>query len=183
MKTLKTIQKLSKVGKILCTVIFILCLVGAIGCVVGIIGLAVIPESIKIGDLTIHGIIEKNAKISMGSLYAVLAMGLVYCIGEAVLCKIAKRYFVNELEAGTPFTFDVAKELIRLGILTICIPVGTTIVAAIVFAVMAQFNSDITDIKFSNSISAGLGIMFIITGLICRHGAEVSAANNDEEQS
>lgn len=179
MKTLKTIQTLSKVGKILCTIIFIFSLIGAIGCAVGIITLAVIPDGFKLGGVTIHGLIEKSADVNLGTGYAAMGMGIVLCAGEAVLCKIAKRYFVNELEAGTPFTFEGAKELIRLGILTICIPLGTTILAALVYGIVnVIYLGDIGDVNLNNFGSVALGVTFIIVGLLCRHGAEISQKNN-----
>lgn len=180
-KTLRTIQKISKVGKILSTIAFIFNLIGAIGCAAGIIALAVVPHNLRVGDLTLHTIIEKHADISFGTCYAAMAVGLILCAGSAVLAKFAKRYFANELEAGTPFTFAGAKELIRLGILTLCIPVGTTMIAGIVYEVMANVFSNVEKMHFSNSISIGLGIMFIITGIICRYGAEISTADKEEQ--
>ena len=173
-KTLRTIQTLSKIGKILCTIIFIFSLIGAIGCAVGVLGLALIPEGLKIGDVTIHSIIENKAAISLGTCYTAMASGIVICAGEAVLCKFAKRYFVNELAAGTPFTFEGARELIRLGILTICIPIAAAMTAGIVTGVMSHVLGNVSDLHISDNVSVGLGIMFIVTGLICRHGAEIS---------
>ena len=41
------------------------------------------------------------------------------CAGEAVLAKFAEHYFKRELTDGTPFNLGGAKELMRLGILTI----------------------------------------------------------------
>lgn len=181
-KTLKTIQTLSKIGKVLCTIVFIFSLIGAIGCAVGLISLAVIPDGFRLGGVTIHGLIKKSGGVSLGTCYAAMGMGTVLCAGECVLCQFAKRYFVNELEAGTPFTFDGAKELIRLGILTICIPVGTAIIAGIIYGVMSVLYKNIGEVNLSNSVSVGLGIMFIITGLICRYGAEVSQKNAEKSQ-
>ena len=60
------------------------------------------------------------------------------CAGEAVLSKFAEHYFKRELADGTPFNLGGAKELMRLGIFTICIPIGTQIIAEIVYAVMEQ---------------------------------------------
>ena len=179
MKTLNTIQKLSKVGKILCRIIFIFCLVGAIGCAVGIIGLAAVPGTLQIGGVTIHGLIEENAEVSVGTCYAAMATGLILCAGEAVLCKLAGKYFEGELAAGTPFTFEGAKEMIRLGVYTICIPIGTGMVASIVYAVLKLALADVAPLDWSafGSGSLGLGIMFIISGLLCRHGAEVKEEN------
>ena len=53
MKTLNTLQTLSKIGKILSTVVFVICIVGGCLCVAGIVSLLVIPEGFKIGDVTI----------------------------------------------------------------------------------------------------------------------------------
>lgn len=175
MKTLKTIQTLSKIGKILSKIIFILCIIGAAGCLVGIVSLACIPEGIKIGGMTIHGLIEQSAEFSMGTLYTVMATGIIFCAGEAVLCKFAESYFKHELAAGTPFTFEGAKEMIRLGILTVCIPIATAIAGAILYGIMSVAFFDVGDVNFDNSLSIGLGVMFIITGLICRCGAEITS--------
>ncbi len=174
MKTLKTIQTLSKIGKIISRIIFIFCLIGGIGCIVGIISLAVIPDGFRLGGVTIHSMIEKNAEISMGTCYTAMAVGIVFCAGEAVLCKIAENYFKNELAAGTPFTFDGAKELMRLGICTICIPIGTAVISGIVYGIMSSVFSGVADYNISNFTSVGLGVMFIIMSLLCRYGAEIT---------
>ncbi len=78
------------------------------------------------------------------------------------------------MAAGTPFTFEGAKELMRLGICAICIPVGSRIAAEIVYHIMAHFIHDVSSMQISDSISisAGLGIMMIVGSLLCRYGAE-----------
>lgn len=179
-KTLHIIQTLSKIGKILCRVLFIFCIIGFAGCVVGIICMALIPGGFKIGGVTIHGLIEKNAAVSIGTAYTAMATGAVFCAGEAVLCRFAETYFRHELAAGTPFTFEGAKEMMRLGILTICIPIGTAIVAGILYAIMAAAFSNVSDIKFSDAFSVGLGVMFIVMSLICKHGAEIAEGRQNE---
>ena len=182
MNTLKTIQTLSKIGKIISRIIFILCIVGFVGCIIGMISLAVIPSDLKIGDVTIHAFIEEKAKISIGACYAAMAAGMVLCVGEAVQCKFAELYFTHELAAGTPFTFDGSKELTKLGILTICISLGTSVVAAIVFAIIKAASSGTGDLSLHNYSSAGIGVMFIIAGLLCKYGAEIRAAQNSETE-
>ena len=121
-KTLKTIQTLCKVGRILSKITFIICIVGAALCVAGIISLALIPEGIKFDGLTIQGLVQKHAGVSVNTCYAAMAAGIALCAGGAVLAKFEELYFKRELASGTPFTFDGAKELIRLGVLTIAIP-------------------------------------------------------------
>ena len=184
MKSLKTIQTLAKIGKVISKIIFILSIVGGVSSIVGIISLACIPEGIRIGGTTIYGLIEKSAEMNIGSMYVYMTVAAVFCAGEAVLCKFAERYFKNELAAGTPFTFEGAKELLRLGILTICIPIGTAIIAGIVYAVMSLSFNVVGDMNLSNGASVGMGIAFIIVSVIFRYGAELTqgaqpSANNE----
>ena len=80
---------------------------------------------------------------------------------------------VSELADGTPFSFAGAKEMQRLGILTICLPIGTKIVAEIVHAVMEQTMQGVAPLQLDNDGSVTLGIMFIVLSLICRYGAEL----------
>ena len=181
MKALNTIQKLSKIGKVLSTIIFVFCIVGAVLSVVGILCLAFIPEGFKIGEVTIRGLIESKANISVGTCYTSAALALIFCIGEAVLSKIAARYFKNEVAAGTPFTEKGANELKRLGICTIVIPIATAIVAAIVYAVMKASFKDVADLQFADYASIGLGVMFIFMSLLCRYGAYIENKKADEK--
>ena len=172
--TLKTLQVLARIGKILSKIVFIVCLVGGIFCILGIISLAIIPDGIRIGGTTVHGLVEQKAGVSLISLYASMAEGAVLCAGEAVLAKFAERYFENELAAGTPFTFDGAKELMRLGILAICIPIGTSIVAGICYGIFKLVMPDVGDVEMHSGVSVGLGVMMIVASLLCKHGTEVS---------
>ncbi len=173
-KTLKTLQVLAKIGRILSTIVFILSIVGAALCALGIPSLALIPEGFRIGDVTIRGLVEQKAGWTLSTCYLALTQGLILCAGEAVLAKFAERYFKNELAAGTPFTFDGAKELMRLGILAICIPIGTAIVAAIAHGIFNVAAKDVADPNLDNSTSIILGVMMIVGSFLCRHGAEVS---------
>ena len=51
MNTLKTIQTLSKIGKILSKIVFICCVVAFCGCIATIISLAFGAETLRIGGL------------------------------------------------------------------------------------------------------------------------------------
>ena len=113
MKTLKTIQVLAKIGKIISNIVFICSIVGFCLCVLGIVSLAAGGTLIKIGGVTVRGLIENNAGIPLPELYASMIVGVFICAAEAVLSKFAGIYFKNELEAGTPFTFEGTKELSR----------------------------------------------------------------------
>ena len=183
MKTLNVIQSLSKFGKILSRIVFVCCIVGFCGCIVGIVILALGAETFKLGGVTIHSIIENHGELSRPVLYTFMAVGSVFCASEAVLSKFAESYFRNELADGTPFTMRGAKELMRLGILTIAIPLGAVIVCSIGVAIADNFFPGIEKLSFDGYASVGFGIMMIVASLICRYGAEVieGKANAESE--
>ena len=171
MKSLKIIQTLCKIARIVCKVVFILSLVGAIACSVGILLLAVIPDGLQFGEFSVRSWIEDTLESSLGAVYIALSTGVFVCAGEAVLCKFAEHYFENELKAGTPFTVEGAKELLRLGILTVCIPVATSILAGIAALFIRMLLHESGTYEINRSF--GLGITFVILSLFCWYGAEI----------
>ena len=173
MKTLNVIQKLSKIGKVFSKIIFIFCIIGFCGCIVGILSMTLGAPTLKIGSVTLESILNTEADVTVGTLYAAMVAGMILCAGEAVLAKFAEHYFKRELDDGTPFDFGGAKELMRLGILSICIPLGTQMIAEIVYAVMEQTLHGVAPFQLDHSSSVALGVMFIVMSLGCRYGAEL----------
>ena len=180
MKSLKVIQVLAKIGKIISKIGFIFCIIGFCGCAVGIAALAVGLGTFKIGGLSLYGLIEDKAGMSPAILFASMGVGLIYCAAEAVLCKFSENYFKHELEDGTPFTHRGAKELLRLGILTIAIPTCLSLVSAIGVGIANNFDPTIKDLSVGSFGSVGLGIMMIFTSLICRYGADLRGGQTEE---
>lgn len=173
MKSLKTIQVLSKIGKIFSQVVCICSIVGFVGCIVGMISLVMGVDVIKIGEVTFHSILNAHEGVSSNTVYTALAIGMVYSAGEAILSKFAVHYFERELSDGTPFNKDGAQELFRLGILTICIPLGTIVLGEIIHGTMSSILSGIADMKMDGLASVGMGVTFIMTSVIFRCGAEL----------
>ena len=176
MKTLNTIQTLSRIGKVISTIIFVCCIVGFFGCIVGIICMALGMEAVKLGGVTLKGMVESESGMTTGNIYAAMACGAVLCAGEALLAKFAERYFTRELAAGTPFTPEGAKELRRLGILAICIPIGTQIAAEIVRGIFAQVTAGVEPLDLSITGSVSIGVMLLVGSLLCKHAAELIRA-------
>lgn len=177
MKTLKTIQTLAKIGKILSKIAFILSLVGACLCVVGLICLPLgSGEILKIGGVTLHGLLGVSAGEGIKIAAVALSGWLAICICEAVLAKFSERYFANELAAGTPFTLDGARELTRLGVLTIALPLGSVVISEIAQAIVANVllvTMEQAHVSFDLGGSIVLGIMFLVASQLCRYGAEL----------
>lgn len=178
MKTLNSIQTLSKIGKILSKIVFIF---GIIGAACSAVGMVCLPfsdtEILKIGGVTLHGLIVNQAGVELNGMYSLLSGTLIVCVGQAVTAKIAERYFAHELAEGTPFTVFGAKKLMNLGIVTICVPLGTMILAQIISSIVAEFAGCGEIFKLDGGDSVALGVMFIVMSLLCRYGAELREKN------
>lgn len=177
-KTLNTIQTLSKIGKILSKIVFIFCIVGAVMCAAGIAVAAFGAEAIKTAGIDFGSFIDGGKEMTAELLSAVLVSGIVSCIGEGVTAKFSEIYFKNELKAGTPFTFDGAKELLRLGIIAIAVSLSCSVVNSIVYKI-AGFSGS-SDVGSDLGSTIGIGIMFIVMSVILKYGAEKMQNDNRE---
>ena len=180
MKERNTIQTLSKIGKILSKIIFVCCIVGFCLCVVGAVGVATGFDAIDLGDVTVQGLVQSDVEMGKTALLAVTVAGAIVCAAEAVLARFAVHYFERELKDGTPFTRGGAKELQRLGILAICIPLGAQILAQIVCSVLAEALTDaaVPDLEYAGSV--GLGVMMIVMAQVCKYGAALEEGRGQD---
>lgn len=171
-KALDTIQTVARIGKVLSSIAYVFCLVGGILCIVGIACVG-IPGSVRIGGVTIHSMIDNLQGISLEACYTAMAMGLIICAATCVVAKMSEHYFKNELAAGTPFTTEGASELLRLGICTICVPLGAIVVAQTCNALARQCLANVAEIQIDGGAPVVLGVAFIIMSLVCKYGAEL----------
>lgn len=149
--SLKIIQTLSKIGKICSQISFVCSLVG-FGLCIG--GMVLKTEALKLNGVTIHRLLDVNLDTTTFLSF------LIVCLGQAILSYFAKHYFTRELKDGTPFHLEGAKEMFRLGILTICISLITEIICTLL-----QHES-------MGLHYVQLGVTFIILSIIFRYGAE-----------
>ena len=165
-KTLSNILTVFKVVRIIAKVVFILCIVGAAGCLLGCLALPMVSALLE------SGLLEEGMSVSLS--YAACIVGAVVCAGEAVFAFMAEKYFKNVVSAGTPFTFDGAKECFRLGIASLIISVAVGIAAGIASGiVMLIAGVEEAGADFNVSVSVSTGLVFMFLSLIFKHGAEL----------
>lgn len=181
-KTLETIQMIFKIAKILATIAFVFSIVGAVFCLLGFFSTtAVLALPFSVGDVNIHGLIEENSGMATGAIYSALSVGLITCIGQIVISYFAKTYFKHELDAGTPFTFAGAKEMLRLGILSMAIPVACMFLCGIVHGILSVTFGAIGELEMDEAFSVTMGLMFLVMSFILKHGAEIREEKNTVE--
>lgn len=171
-KSLKTVQTVCKVCKVLAEIAFVLLIVGAVLMLAAAIftGAGKMDALMSSGALVLDEMLQQSG-VTQEYVTAVLICMTIIIAAEAVVAKFINVYFKHELKAGTPFTFEGAKEMLRLGIITIAVPVGASLVATIVFGIMAAGSG--LDSEFNFEISLGLGLMFLALSPLLKHGTEL----------
>ena len=112
----------------------------------------------------------------------VLLVVFILALADGILFVFALRYCKAEQADGTPFTQHGADRILRLGILTIVLPLVAAILSAIVCEVLPLPLDAVRD--WGNLDSLTVGIALILTSLIFRYGADLEAmcaSDNIEE--
>lgn len=176
-KTLKTIQTFAKVGKIVSNIIFVFSIIGAIICLIAVSAMAGI-QNVEVEGKTVAGLIEEESGTDFVTFIFTCVSAIVSCIGGAVIAKFAVNYFTNELDDGTPFTYAGSKELLRLGIITVAVPMAISTILGIAFIITKFFWPSLAESAMSeDSISIGIGLLLIVMSFVFKHGAELAEKN------
>lgn len=181
-KSLNTVQKICKVCKVLAEIAFVMFVViVALMLACGIfIGAGKMDALMSSGALVLDEMLQQSG-VTQEYVTAVLVCMTIIIAAEAVVAKFINVYFKHELKAGTPFTFEGAKEMLRLGIITIAVPAGASLAATIVFGIMAAGSG--LDSEFNFEISLGMGLVFLALSPLLKHGTELRLrAQNAEEK-
>ena len=166
-KTLNTIQTIVKIAKVLAIIVMVASIIGAAG------------SAIALGAMAITGgesELTENA-IFMGEpadLYFTYISTIITCVAEAILAYLAMKYFNNELAAGTPFTFDGSKQLLRLGLINLAVAFGVAFLEVLIYIIMSVYFPELQEID-SNSWSLGTGIAMMLLSLVFKYGAETAS--------
>ena len=186
-KNYKILQTIAKIGKILSKIAYVFSIIGICGCFVALLcNIFGIDKAFKIGGVTIYGLLADFDIHNVDSIRATLVAWLIVCMGQAVLAKFVGLYFRNAEASGTPFTHMGARELRRLGILMMVIPMVCAVFAEIVQGIMTGFMNVAadgwSDLNFDNEASIIMGVMFVVGSFICGYGAEVSEGRNKAQE-
>jgi len=165
-KTLSNILTVFKVAKIIAKVVYILCIVGSIGCFVAVCTLPVIKTAIPAEWLS-----EKEIELAVA--YPACFIGLFTCVGEGTIAFLAERCFGKILNAGTPFTQDIAKDSFRFGLSSIIISVAVSILSGITLGILIAVFPDAKNFDSNSSLSISTGLFFMFLSLFFKYGAEL----------
>ncbi len=170
-KSLKTVQAVCKVCKVLAEIAFVLfvVIVALMLATAIFTGTGNFDALLLSGGVVLDDMLQQTG-VTQDYMVAVFVCLTIIIAAEAVVAKFINVYFKHELKAGTPFTFEGAKEMLRLGIITIAVPVGASVISAIYLTVVT---ADSGDWNFSVKISLGMGLMFLALSPLLKHGTEL----------
>lgn len=181
MKSLITVQKISKVFSILAKIGYIFAIVGTVISLIGGVALLCAPQLIDyIADLPMPERTEidklvkelESNKVGIG-----LIASSIVLIGQTVAAWFTVRYFKNELTDGTPFTHRGAKELLKVGIINLAVPLGALCIAAVINAIVK------TDDLFYHSYDISAGITMILLSFVFHYGADLAEGEKTSEDA
>lgn len=168
MDTLKTIQKVFRAAKIICQILFVCCIVGVCLSVAGAVSLALDAPTLKIGGVSIAGMVEMQEGVSRKDMVMLCLSGACQVAVLGVLAWLGRSYFRQEEKDGTPFNRESAVQLRYLGIHSIWAPVVVQVIAEVICSGLPGNTLSMS------SVPVAWGVMLIVLSLVCQYGAEVS---------
>lgn len=181
MKSLKTIQKTFHVFQTLSKIAMILSFVwaglSALLLVIGVIAYFHSSDFVIYDFFSEQDITMEISEIMFTGIGRSL-ISLILALTDGILFVFARNYFKTEHADGTPFTRRGADLVLRLGILTIVLPLVAAILSAIICEIFSLQQDTVND--WDNLNSLGMGIVLILTSLIYRYGAELETPKQEE---
>ncbi len=169
MKSLQRVQKAANVLRILAKIGYVFAIVGTIFCVLGAIFCGIFGSNAHVQEW-----LAKEGETFVTREYVCYCVcAAIGCASGIALAYFNLRFYEAELAAGTPFTKPLVKELRKLGLLHILLPIAASIVIAIVSAAMHAK----ADFDIAGGISAG--IAYLLLSLPADYGADLAALSPD----
>ena len=175
MKSLKTIQVISKVFWIICKVMFVICIVGAAGCLLGAILIGSLQNVVIWEDVTVASFVEdKGSNVTTAILACVI--GFICCGAGIALSKLSELFFKKELDKGTPFDKELVKDMRILGLIHVANAIVLGSIIGLTILIVRNTTHDVLDVRNEGFSTFWFGAVLLLISLFCDYGAEKDGA-------
>lgn len=176
MNSLKKIQKIVNIMKVVTSIIFVSDVATIVICIPAFLVIlfwgSQILSSISQMAISLAG---KEVVIGKATALAAVCVLLVNCASSALLCHFTSSYLKKEIATGTPFTQECATGLFHLGILFILLPIGTSAICSIGLSILENFYPGLERLSMGNFSTIYIGLMLLLISLICRSATEIQS--------
>lgn len=161
---IEIVQAIFKVLGVLAKVFFVLSIVVL---ALSVAGTAIVCVVLSLGNASLETTLA-NAGYTPSSFIGMMIVAIVASIIGVIVTKIARDYYMMELQAGTPFTHEGASAFRALGLVQMIAPV----VAVILIHIIAAITGCCSDVGSSDSYFV-TGIVMILISYVFDYGADV----------
>ncbi len=168
MKPLKTVQLIARILRILSVIALVCTIIGTVGVLIGGGVLLAFPDmDAEILQTILSEADAVESAEDLTNLGIALLAGGISLVGQIITTALFAAYLKHELADGTPFTVRGAKELRRVGVLTLVIPFVTACASATVTSLLG------VEPVISTESSMWLGVVLFLVSFLLRYGAEL----------
>ncbi|MBE6984235.1 MAG: hypothetical protein E7434_01225 [Ruminococcaceae bacterium] len=167
----KIIQAIAMALKVVCIVMIVFYGIAALASGLGLLETVFSESSRPIARFMLEEYLGYNARLSLTELRVILIGSIVAAVAEILVLLFLSRYFKHELKAGSPFTFEGAKELLWVGIKALII-FAVAMAICCVTRLIAFGNTDLPEIETEMFQVSRHGAELILLSLLLRFGAE-----------
>ena len=128
-KSLRAIQILAKIARIIFMIIFVACIVGAAGCLIGFIVLPIVQNIVVDGNgKTVADVMIEN-RVLPANVYGSMTAGIIGCGGGIALGWINQKFYQEEIALGTPFEIGIVKKMRKVAIINIVVSASVSLLS------------------------------------------------------
>lgn len=177
--TKSKVQKLYKIGLIVCKFELWCSLIVLICCGLLLIAQLLMGESKPIGEVKIvYDMFSNVSKMNVGVIYTATTIGIIISFVTMIKAKLLIDYFKKELEIGTPFDMVLVNQLRKTGKQLLILSLLLIIVCNVIYEVFAMSFENIPEMDFNNMQFISTGCICLIFSLLCRLAVEKDSENN-----
>ncbi len=164
MKSLKSVQTIAKVLSVFAKIGFVFTVIGAACSLISGSMLVSVPMG---EDEMFNLILSETGVKNTTELGVILVAESVFMVGIAISSWYLCRYYKNELADGTPFTHRGAKELLKVGVINIVVPLVALVISSLI--------TESVDVEsmLSNQYEVISGLTMIFLSYLFHYGADL----------
>lgn len=172
MRSLRRIQILVKICRVVCYILFACFIAGAAGCVLAIPIYGLIKD-IDLGNGQTIAIELAKYNITTNGVYTMLASGIFGCGVGIFLSIYTAQFFKKVIDEGTPFKRSVVKETRIAGLVNVLVNLGASIMIGVGFGIARGIDKGIGTLSNYYGFSIVFGLVLLLLSLFIEYPVEL----------